>query len=129
MEQTDIAHFKALLQKEEARLLAELNESGRINPTNPNDWEGTYSNLKPEVGADEITAEADDIDQGDLLEEYEERNATETVLEGRHNEVNDALRRIEEGTYGICTIDGNHPIERERLEANPAAKTCTAHLK
>ncbi len=36
-------------------------------------------------------------------------------------------RRIEDGTYGVCTVSGEE-IETERLEADPAAKTCKAHL-
>jgi len=36
-------------------------------------------------------------------------------------EVEDALRRIREGTYGIC-VDTGLPIELERLKAYPAAK-------
>ena len=37
------------------------------------------------------------------------------------HEVEDALRRIREGTYGICT-DTGEPIDLERLKAYPAAK-------
>ena len=36
-------------------------------------------------------------------------------------EIEDALKRIEEGTYGICEGTGK-PIERERLEAIPWAR-------
>ena len=37
--------------------------------------------------------------------------------------VNEALERIEEGTYGICEVCGN-PIPDERLEALPYANLC-----
>ena len=37
--------------------------------------------------------------------------------------INDALRRIEEGTFGICRTCGQ-PISRERLEAIPYATQC-----
>src|SRR5215831_18974732 len=37
------------------------------------------------------------------------------------SEINQALRRIELGTYGICEISGN-PIPRARLEAIPFAR-------
>jgi len=40
-------------------------------------------------------------------------------------EINDALSRIEDGTYGICEIDGE-PIPRQRLEAIPWARCCVA---
>ena len=42
--------------------------------------------------------------------------------------VNNALLRIENGTYGICTVSGEE-IEPERLEALPFATTCMKHAK
>ena len=128
MDQTYLAHFTAKLEKEETRLLEELQSLGRVNPTNPKDWEGTYSNLNPDVGADEKEEEPDELDQGVELAEYEERNATETTLEGRYNSVKAALARLADGSYGICSKGDPHAIELERLEANPAATTCIKHL-
>jgi len=40
-------------------------------------------------------------------------------------EINDALSRIEDGTYGFCEVDGE-PIPRQRLEAIPWARYCVA---
>jgi RNA polymerase-binding protein DksA len=40
------------------------------------------------------------------------------------NYLDDALVRIEKGTYGICIECGN-PIERERLEAVPHTQLCS----
>jgi len=40
-------------------------------------------------------------------------------------EIDDALRRIEDGTYGICEGSGE-PIPKERLEAIPWARYCVA---
>ena len=50
------------------------------------------------------------------------------LIEAQHNLelVNNALLRIENGTYGICTISGEE-IEAERLEAIPFATTCIKH--
>ena len=42
--------------------------------------------------------------------------------------VNNALYRIENGTYGVCAVSGE-PIEAERLEAMPFATTCMKHAK
>ena len=42
--------------------------------------------------------------------------------------VNNALLRIENGTYGICTVGGEE-IEPARLEAVPFATTCMKHAK
>lgn len=39
------------------------------------------------------------------------------------NDVNAALRRLQDGTYGLCAHCG-HPIARARLEALPAAAFC-----
>jgi DnaK suppressor protein len=37
-----------------------------------------------------------------------------------------ALRRIEDGTYGVCLVDGE-PIHETRLEAVPWAPYCLKH--
>jgi len=44
-------------------------------------------------------------------------------MEGQLAEVNRALKRIKDGTYGICTNCGNL-INSERLEALPYAELC-----
>ncbi|MHC4159443.1 MAG: TraR/DksA family transcriptional regulator [Planctomycetota bacterium] len=41
-------------------------------------------------------------------------------------EINAALQRIEDGTYGICEGTGQ-PIPKERLEAIPWARSCAAY--
>jgi DnaK suppressor protein len=41
-------------------------------------------------------------------------------------QVRDALRRIEAGTFGTCTVDGG-PIEPQRLEASPWVPYCLKH--
>ncbi len=38
-------------------------------------------------------------------------------------EINEALQRIENGTYGICAATGK-PISKARLKAKPWAKYC-----
>jgi DnaK suppressor protein len=43
-------------------------------------------------------------------------------------EIDDALRRIEEGTYGICEGTGK-PIAKARLEAQPWARFCVEHAR
>ena len=39
------------------------------------------------------------------------------------NEIDDALRRIEKGYYGVC-VETGQPIGRARLEAKPWARYC-----
>ncbi|GEL99497.1 TraR/DksA family transcriptional regulator [Cellulomonas terrae] len=43
----------------------------------------------------------------------------------RLESVDDALRRIDDGTYGICTVCGDR-IAPGRLEVRPTATTCVA---
>ncbi len=116
----NLEHFKETLLTEKKQLEEELKDVGRINPSNPDDWEATPGDTQ------DIDTE-DENSLADKFEEFEERSAVETELEVRFNEVKGALKRIEEGTYGICRICKKE-IEDDRLEANPAAETCKEHI-
>lgn len=115
----DTSTYKAQLESEKANLEQQLQTVGRRNPSNPEDWEA-----ETKVSADDT---ADVNDRAELLDHYGENAAILTDLENRFNDVKDALARIEAGTYGTCEI-GNEPIEEDRLAADPAARTCKAHL-
>ena len=114
----DTNAFKSLLTEEKDRLEAELSTLGRRNPSNPADWEA----LPPEG-----ERASDPNDAADLMEGYSENSAILTDLENRYNDVLTALTRIEEGTYGTCEV-GGEAIEEDRLQAQPAARTCKAHM-
>ncbi len=116
--QLNTTHFKKLLEKELSTLEAELKSVGHINPDNPKDWE-------PSSGEVDVNA-SDSADIADNIESYESNTAILKQLEAQYNDVKRALDKIEKGTYGVCEVSG-HPIETERLEANPAARTCLAH--
>lgn len=113
-DEKDLEYFKGKLSVELKNIIGELKTVGRINPNNPEDWEPT--------GSDFNIPEADPNDVADEIEEYEERAAILKQLEIRFNEIKRALGKIEEGDYGICEVSGEE-IPRERLEANPAART------
>ena len=51
--------------------------------------------------------------------DYSLEENSETVL----REIDAALQRIEDGTYGVCEGCGK-PIEEERLEAIPWTRLC-----
>lgn len=70
---------------------------------------------------------ADPNDHADIAEDSEERLAALTDLKQRYRNIVRALKKIEANEYGICEISGES-IETERLDANPAARTCRAHL-
>ena len=56
---------------------------------------------------------------------FERERAQSLALNSRRilQQVEDALRRFDEGTFGICERCGQ-PIEKERLEALPYATLC-----
>ena len=110
--------FKKKLLEEKELVEKELETVGRRNPDNAADWE-------PVATAEEIPAERDEV--ADKLESFEENVAIVRQLESRLGEINVALNKIKNGTYGTCSVCGKE-IETERLEANPAATTCKAHL-
>ena len=117
MNEEKIQHYKSLLEAEKKVLETELGGMGIKNPEN-GDWEAV-----PNISSGQ---EFDENDLADRAEEFEERSATLYALEGRLTDIKDALDKIERGIYGICEISGK-PIEEERLEANPAARTCIEH--
>jgi len=55
---------------------------------------------------------------------FANRISVEKNLEARLEDINVALRRIEAGKYGKCDNCQGKSIEKERLEALPAARLC-----
>jgi RNA polymerase-binding transcription factor DksA len=113
------SHFKELLEQEKVKLENELATVGRKNPANSADWEAV------EKDNDRDTAEDGEV--ADSMEEFQNNTAILEQLETRLGEVTVALKQIEAGTYGTCTVCGE-VIEEDRLEANPAATTCKQHM-
>ncbi len=109
--------YEKKLQEEKARLTNELSELGKLDPET-GEWEATPEEY------DE--SESDQGNQADRFEDFEEKSSIINPLEERLLEVTSALNKIENGKFGICEQCGNE-IEKERLEANPAASTCLKH--
>jgi len=115
----DTQHFKDKLEKEQAVLKKDLSLVARKNPDNPADWEA--------MPAERDASQADENILADRVEKYTENNAIVNQLEPRLKDVKDALDKIEAGTYGVCEVC-HKEIESDRLEANPAARTCKEHM-
>jgi RNA polymerase-binding transcription factor DksA len=113
-----IKHFKQKLEAEKERLESRMGSVGRSNPAVPGDWEPVPS---------EVGTESDLADQAEVVMSRESNNAILADLEARYDTVVAALKRIEDGKYGKCTVCGKE-IEAARLEADPAATTCKKHL-
>lgn len=111
--------YKEILETEFLSLTNSLQELGVQNPQTEGDWTERTNDL------DIVSADLNDV--ADRTEEYDSRRAGVATLESRWNDVKAALDKIESGTYGVCEISGDQ-IEEDRLEANPAARTCKAHM-
>lgn len=117
--ETDLIEFKERLVIEKNELESELSRHGRsVN----NDWQATppsNDNDDPDYNV-----RANDVEQ------FETNIAILSELESRLGEVTRAIGKIEanDGTYSICEISGKE-IEKDRLVANPAAKTCKEHME
>src|ERR1035437_7325472 len=112
-------HYKKLLERELKELEKDLKSLGRQNPENPRDWEAT----PPET----VANIADKEEIAEQTEAYESNTAVLKELEIKYNEVKEALVRAHDGTFGYCIVCKKE-IEDDRLEANPAAKTCKDHM-
>ena len=116
MKNTD--HYKTVLLAEKQNLEEELGGIALFN-TETNIWEATPDQ--------ELMGEIDDNDAADRFEDFEGRSGMVTTLQTRLTDVNKALEKIENGTYGLCEVSGEK-IEEDRLNANPAARTNKAHM-
>lgn len=122
MDKKIITDFEISLFKEKHNLEATLSRFAKKDPKLKGDWDTKYPQFGEEFGIykDEIQ---------DEVEEYDNLIGEEHVLEIRLKEVNEAINKIKSGKYGVCEEGKPHTIEIERLEANPAAKTCIKHAK
>ena len=106
-----IAELKQKLIEEKKRLEKELDAIGK--PTeNPGDYETEFD----DIGRDKE-------DNAIEVDEYSDNVAVESNLERQLKEVSEALKKMEDGAYGICE-NCNQEIDIERLRAYPAAKAC-----
>jgi DnaK suppressor protein len=103
----EIQEFKALLLAKRSEILGDVSTIEKETLQKPRSDLSNMPIHMADVGSDnfeqEFTLELLDSERKVLVE------------------INDALKRIEEGTYGICEGTGK-PIERGRLEAIPWAR-------
>src|SRR5580700_11877271 len=97
--------FGALLRTEQAGLQAQLTELGFADQGSGLSYDSNFAD------SSQVTAERGEA----------ERLATE--LQESLDEVDAALGRLRDGTYGVCEACGK-PIGEARLEAIPMARFC-----
>jgi len=108
----DTEHFRTLLLEERKRVAAAIQNIH-------DDHQGTISD---ETGEDAVY----DNHLADTATETYDRELDYTLEENSEHvlaDIDAALKRIEDGTYGICTNRGEQ-IPVERLEARPWATLC-----
>lgn len=111
--------MKERLEKERGELEVELSRHGR------RDAAGSW---QADAASDFETDPADANETADKMEELATNIPIVEELETRYKNVLIALKKIEDGTYGVCE-NGGEKIPTARLEANPAARTCIEHSK
>ncbi len=104
--------FKQLLVAERERVQHALQYLEKENPGSITDETGEQTTYDNHLGDTATVTYDRELDY--TLEENEEQLLAE---------IDAALQRIEDGTYGICEVCGK-PIGVERLEARPWTRLC-----
>jgi DnaK suppressor protein len=115
----DTGEFRTRLEEERARLL-------RVSGSFETDLGESFDETSGDLGSGGV-----DNHLGDLASETYDRELEEGLDDGVREtlrQIGDALKRIDDGTYGVCEID-NEPIEVERLRAIPWTTRCIDHAK
>ncbi len=102
--------IKNELLERKAQIIADLQEIENGDPDGEGKVKFPEYGDKPDENAQEIG-------------EYTTNLAQDKVLKATLRDIENALDRIEKGTYGICKIC-KKPISEGRLLARPVASTC-----
>lgn len=117
MEQKQLEQLKKSLVEEKKRIEKELSEIGQKNPKTEGDFDirfPQYGQSKDE-NAQEVT-------------EFEKRKIIEANLEKRLSEINEAMKKTDKESYGLCQ-NCSKIIEEPRLKAMPTASLCASCAK
>jgi RNA polymerase-binding protein DksA len=101
-----------LLTEEKERLQSELEQISTKNPNAEGDFRADFPNIgdKEDENAEEVAT-------------YTTNLTLERTLESSLRDVESALKRVEEGTYGVCKYCDKE-IAEKRLRARPASSSC-----
>ncbi len=115
MNKNTLEELRNKLEKEKERLEKELLSFANKDKKIEGDWDTRY----PKFEASEGTLE----EAADEVEEYSNLLPVEHLLELKLVDVNNAIKKIEKGKYGLCEKCGKE-IKEERLKISPEAKNC-----
>ncbi len=115
----ELSYYTKRLGEERDTLRTELERLAQQDPQNPEVW----VLKKPDMDI----MEADQNEAADRTEEIHIDSIVLDELDARFRLVAHALRKLDEGTFGVCEKCGKQ-IGEDRLDANPAARTCKEHI-
>jgi len=113
MEKKLIDELKGKLELQKKSIQKELESFATEDPNLKHNWDAKFPNRE----------DADKDESADDAQEYDNALSLEHTLELKLKDVNNALEKIAQGTYGTCEVCGKR-ITEERLLACPEAKTC-----
>ncbi|MGE0480216.1 MAG: TraR/DksA family transcriptional regulator [Phycisphaerae bacterium] len=112
----DLAQFREMLMAKRAQLVGDVTTMTKeVLSRNQREASGDLSSMP--------------LHMADLGTDSYEQEFTLGLIEGEQNllrEIDAALKRIENQTYGIC-LATHKPIGKARLKAKPWAKYCYEH--
>jgi DnaK suppressor protein len=101
----ELEHDRDQLRKQIARLEKEFEEESSTRPSSD-----------------------DEVDTGSATSERERTMSLSRHARGQLTLIDEALRRLDAGTYGTCIVCGQ-PIDPDRLEARPQSVQCLSCQK
>ncbi len=113
MDKKTIEHLKERLEKEKQQIEKQLKTFATKDEKVKGDWDTKF----PSLGSSDLETAADEV------EEYNSLLPIEHNLELRLKNINNALKKIEKGDYGICE-KCKKQIPDERLNIYPEARIC-----
>lgn len=115
MNKEKLKYFKKLLETKKVEVESELKGITTKDPYTEENWESVFPkfDIKPDLE-----------DASDEVEEYINRLPIEQTLSLKLKQINEALYRIKDKTYGICKNCKKETITLKRLEAIPEADMC-----
>lgn len=82
----------------------------------------------PYQNPDHANSNADTLEDANEDIQHQQAAAQREMLEKKLNDIDDALERVEKGTYGFCKSCGSL-IDTDRLSSNPFTLTCISCAK
>ena len=114
LNKAQIKQFRQLLLTERAKLVSEIRSIAQDASKSPREASGDLS--------------AYTLHMADMAADTYERELSMNIVSSEQEllyQIDDALKRLDDGTYGVCT-QCNKPITMSRLKAVPYASMCVA---